>query len=226
MRTSNANLTVTRVNENEFHPIFNATQYTVHIPETTNVSTVVTTVTAADEDLGVNGTIFYSITTPGFDSIFRVNQSTGQIHLLSSLDFEQQTRHQFFVYASNQPDEIMMTPNSSVLVIIEVTNVDDTSPVFSSRNYHFNLLENSTEGSTLFTFNCTDADTGDDSLRYGFSNSDHGPFLLDPMSGEMSAAEVPTHAPRDVNLQATGATSRWGWISKFWPRILKQSMLG
>ena len=182
--TNSITVTVTRVEENEFSPVFPDSSVRVSVSENADVSTSIAHVTATDGDLGMYGNISYSIATAGAQSTFGVEPSTGQITLLSTLDFELAEEHQFFVSASNPP-----SPNgvrsTSVLVMIDVINIDDTNPVFGALSYRFSLAEDN-EPISLLDANCTDIDTPNSQIRYGFGGGDKGSFQLDTVTGQLS----------------------------------------
>jgi len=183
-----ANLIVVRADENEFPPTFagGSGPIVVSITEIADVSTVVRQVTATDRDLGSYGTITYSIATPGVESTFAIHESTGTITLLMTLDFEQRSLYQFDVVASNAPTASGDIRSNTALVTVNVIDVDDTSPVFNVSNYARSLPENNAERIDVLTVQCTDRDTLDSRIRYGFVGEEHGPFQLSTITGELS----------------------------------------
>lgn len=187
--SNSATLTVMRVEENEFTPVFdNGVPTSVSIAENSAVATSVIHVMATDSDLGSYGSITYSILTPGIAQLtFQVDVSTGEVTLLASLDFEQMLTYQFFVSASNVPSDAGVVVSSSALVMVNVIDIDDTSPIFNMSNYELPLPENNAEPINVpLATTCTDQDTIDSSIRYGFSGGDRGPFQLDQITGQLS----------------------------------------
>ena len=187
--SNNATLTVLRVEENEFPPTFDEDMPTsASIPENAATATSVIHVLANDGDLGSYGDITYSIPTPGIESTFQIDASTGEVTLSAGLDFEQVPTYQFFVSASNVPSDAGIVLSSSALVMINVVDIDDTSPVFYMSNYERSLLENNAEPINIdLLTTCTDLDTNDSYIRYEFgSTGDRGPFQLDQITGQLS----------------------------------------
>lgn len=181
--------TLLRVNENEFPPTFDADDVTVRISEDGSVSMLVTQVIANDDDLGFYGEIIYSIPTPGIEATFEIHPNLGQITLASGLDFEQRSSYQFDVTASNRPSEAGNVMSASILVMINVTNIDDTSPVFDMPNYMLELPENNDQDINFLNVSCTDVDTENSRIRYGFTGEGHSPFQLNSVTGQLT---VPT----------------------------------
>ena len=181
-------LRVVRVDENEFPPVF-AGIAPISVTETADIATVVRRVEATDEDLGTFGAIMYSITTPGIQSTFNIDESTGDISLLMQLDFEQRSTYQFDVIAANSPTDTGVVRSGMILVTLNVVDVDDTSPVFGNSSYSHSLPENNQARVTVLALTCTDMDTEDARIHYGFGDEDHGPFQLNQITGQLS---VPT----------------------------------
>ena len=95
-RTSTGVLTINVVNKNDHAPVFNLTLYTFN--DTSNTSPIGTSigeVSATDDDIGVFGVIFYSITLVtdtddascrDGDGLFAINSTTGMLYLNQSAD--------------------------------------------------------------------------------------------------------------------------------------------
>jgi protocadherin Fat 4 len=184
--SNDAILTVRRVDENEFPPFFAGGSGPTSISETVDVTTVVRRVHATDADFGSFGVIAYSITTPGISSTFGIDESTGDISLLMPLDFEQRSSYQFDVVATNIPTSAGEVRMNSILVILNVIDVDDTSPVFSNSSYSLSLAENNPMQLDVLSLACTDMDTVTSRIRYGFGDGGHGPFQLDQVTGDIT----------------------------------------
>ena len=184
-RSTDTTLSVFRIEENEFSPAFRTNVLELTFLENTTVSSLIAQVMAYDDDIGIFGEITYAISTPGIDSHFMIQPNTGRITLLSPLDFEQNTEHQFFISASNRPSENRIQ-SSSILVTINVEDVDDTSPIFDETNYRISLLENYTEPANFLNVRCTDTDTDNARLQYGISSDGSGPFQLNSRTGQFT----------------------------------------
>jgi hypothetical protein len=72
------------VNDNP--PIFDRSIYQRSVPEDEKLDTIILQIHATDRDEGENARISYSIDDPS--STFRINEQTGEIILIKSLDYE------------------------------------------------------------------------------------------------------------------------------------------
>lgn len=131
-------LTATRVDENEFLPQFlHSDPFAVFIPESRdfNVEPVVVDVDATDDDRGTFGSIEYGV-EGSIPSSFRIDSSSGVIFLQANLDYESVQLYQFIVTASNPLDPGSgLVRSAEILVIINITNVNDAAPTFTELHY-------------------------------------------------------------------------------------------
>ena len=83
-------LEVIIVDVNDNDPEFSDDVYSFSIPEDQDVNTVVASVLATDPDEGPNGEVTYAVVEEGApaEDVFHLDTRTGDITLLSSLDFE------------------------------------------------------------------------------------------------------------------------------------------
>jgi hypothetical protein len=72
------------VNDNP--PVFDHSDYRQSIPENEKIDTIILQIHANDRDEGENARISYSIDDSS--STFRINEHTGEIYLIKSLDYE------------------------------------------------------------------------------------------------------------------------------------------
>lgn len=177
-------LNVTRVNENEFIPTFDHGNIERGISESISPigNPTIVDVNATDMDVGALGVITYSIGAGA--EPFGIDDSTGEIRLVTALDFESERRYQFIVSAANRG---VLGRSSEILVVINVANVDDESPQFSQSNYQPRLREshrNIPPSGTQFVVSCEDADTDSSSISYAIDPGvNPGPFSLETSSG-------------------------------------------
>ena len=180
---SQAILTVTLVEVNEFPPMFVVeSPVQASLPENASVNNFVIQVMAEDSDYGTNGRITYAITTPGADRTFSIDSSTGRIVLRSTLDYEQTRMYQFVITAADP------SASASLIVMVNVIDVDDTAPVFESPTYTALAGQNSPAPVDIIRVGCTDADTPSRRLRYAILTEPHAPFSLDPTTGQLSGS--------------------------------------
>ncbi|NXO68031.1 CDHR2 protein, partial [Phainopepla nitens] len=112
-------------------PRFLNEPYWGSVPENCDLGTTVLTVTAMDQDTGVNDEIFYIITNASVP--FVINNTTGTITVSESLDREQLPSEEVLLevmaYEKNL-DIHGKVANTSTLVTVSVTDVNDNKPQF------------------------------------------------------------------------------------------------
>ena len=105
--SSTVTLNVTVEPVNLFTPVF-VDQYNTTVREDTPIMTPLLTLVAMDSDIGTAGELLYSITA-GNDGTFNLDPTSGNLTLVSSLDFETTTEYTLTVTAT----DLGMPPRSS-----------------------------------------------------------------------------------------------------------------
>ena len=153
-RLSSASLTIYQ-NVNTMAPVFNVSNYTAVINETSDTGTYVLTVHAKDADLGCAGMFEYSALDTQLP--FEIDGTTGVITVNGALDFASTKQYIFSVVATDHG----FSPLSSTAVInITVANTRDHTPVFNQTSYTVKVCENTTIGSMILGVSATDPDIG------------------------------------------------------------------
>ncbi|XP_062358203.1 cadherin-related family member 2 [Cinclus cinclus] len=112
-------------------PRFLNEPYSGSVPENCDLGTSVLTVTAIDQDTGVNDKIFYIITNANVP--FVINDTTGIITVSEPLDREQLPSEQVQLEVTAHEEHLDIHGNvaqTSTLVTITVTDVNDNKPHF------------------------------------------------------------------------------------------------
>jgi hypothetical protein len=151
----------------------------VTIPENTAVSSVIVTVSAVDpNNLNQNGFKYYLIGNVS-NQYFTINSDNGEIRLRQALDYELYKRHTI-IYQARGP-----TANGAGQVIVDVTDINDNSPVFTQDTYNVNAPETHTIDQYLARVHATDADASspNNQIRYSLKNNPENKFQVDPVSG-------------------------------------------
>ena len=158
-------LEISVLDANDSPPRFSRPYYSVSVSENASISTSLITVTATDEDLGVNGKITYSLaptSQEAYGDVFGVNGISGLIYLKGRLDYERTKRYKLMVVAAND-EAFESTLSSSVVVEVMVDDVNDNAPVISVNNLtpssKTEVLENAPEGMFVTHVVVTDADS-------------------------------------------------------------------
>nr|XP_060510213.1 protocadherin Fat 4 isoform X2 [Panthera onca] len=137
-QSSMARINVSLLDINDNSPVFYPVQYFAHIQENEPGGSYITTVSATDPDLGLNGTVKYSISA-GDRSRFQVNAQSGVISTRMALDREEKTAYQLQIVATDGGN--LQSPNQAI-VTITVLDTQDNPPVFSQAAYSFVVFEN------------------------------------------------------------------------------------
>ena len=182
--TATATATIQVVNLNEFSPVFDAIP-AVNVSELTSVPLIVTQVNAQDGDTGAN--ITYSIISGNEDMIFTINDNTGLITLIQSLDYEAETLYELQVFASDGQK------SDTATLIVNVIDENEFVPqFFGSRNYQ--IEEEMPAGTLVGTVQVSDGDTGPDNSRITYMFIQDVPittyFHLNPDNGEIRTQQV------------------------------------
>ncbi|KAL4226469.1 hypothetical protein ACF0H5_014452 [Mactra antiquata] len=151
---------------NEYDPAFQSTPYSQTVVESANVSDLVAVVTATDSD--INNTISYSLTT--FASIFSIDPSTGEIYLVSDLDYD--TGPVTYEIVVEAADDGVSSRTATATVTITVTDANDGVPVFNPAVYTATISENDPVGTTVTTVTATDIDSVTPSYSIISGNND------------------------------------------------------
>ena len=166
-----AMIIVTIMDENDFIPTFSRSSYTVTVPEDTRIGTIILTISAFDLDQGTNGIINYQSTS----SHFIVNITTGDVILISSLDYENTSRHVFNVRASDSAS------SSTVLVTVLVSDIPDNPPQPCNQSQTVNVRENLLAFTPVASIDICGREA---LVRFNItSGNELGHFVVDPSSG-------------------------------------------
>ena len=159
-RATNATLIVTVEDINDNSPYFDPSTYSkVMLVENTAIGTSFLTVTAKDADIGVNQKIAYSLN--GGEGRFQVNQTSGELTTLSSLNRETTIDYTLTVTAR---DSGLVQKSATVDIAVTVTDVNDNAPAFTKSVYSGAVVEGSPNGTVVSKVSATDSDDGDNGV--------------------------------------------------------------
>ncbi|XP_053541583.1 protocadherin gamma-A2 isoform X19 [Ictalurus punctatus] len=157
-KSGTVKITVTVLDANDNSPVFSQPIYRVSLSENSPKDTVVVTVSATDKDKGSNGEVTYSFSqSSGREAIdlFSIVSHTGEIKVKSFIDFEKSKQYELNVEAM---DEGGLTDTSKVF--IEITDVNDNSPIISVISFSSPIPEDSAPGTVIAMLNIKDIDSG------------------------------------------------------------------
>uniref|UniRef100_A0A7N8XEX8 Cadherin domain-containing protein n=1 Tax=Mastacembelus armatus TaxID=205130 RepID=A0A7N8XEX8_9TELE len=133
---------------------------------------------ASDADVGKNGVSMYKLSPNEYFSLEthkRGESISPELVLQKSLDREKKPYIQLILTAVDGGSP----PNSGTSEIeINVLDINDNAPLFSSTLYKVQIFENIPVGTAVFTLNATDADEGTNSeIVYSLRNKDQDHIL-------------------------------------------------
>ena len=139
---------------NEYPPVFNQTQYSISLSELTAVGSCIASVLATDEDSTPDGRIRYAILA-AFGTFF-IDPITGQIYLISLLDYDLISEYNLTIKAT---DQSINYKYNIVTLLVSVINVNNHSPVCSPTFIHLSLSEDIPLQTEVAVYSCTDPDS-------------------------------------------------------------------
>ena len=155
--TGSTSVTITVLDINDNEPVFMNDRIAVSYAEDLNVGSIIAVLVATDRDDGANSSITYSITNGNEGMNFSIDAQTGQISLQSSLDFE--TAEEFVLEVTAQ-DGGTPSLTATANVIINITDINDNSPIFTQPQFTVEFSEVTEINSLIFTAIAFDADSG------------------------------------------------------------------
>jgi len=178
------------VNDNS--PSFLKTPYKVQVPEAATVGSQILKIATFDADEGVNGDVFYTISSGNDGKKFDVDPATGQVVISKALDREEKSRYVLTVTASD--GAVVNSLSATTTITIDVLDENDNAPVFSQSESKVTALETTPVGTKLTQFQATDSDVGINSdVSFSIeSGNRRDTFQIDSASGV-----VTLHKPLD-----------------------------
>ena len=183
-------VTITATDVNDNIPKFVQRNFRVNISEASVLGTNIVCLSTTDPDSMRHSEITYSIANGNVNDTFRVT-AEGVVVLQKQLDKETVELYNLTIYAGNNGASV---PQSHVpaIVIINVVDVNDNSPVFQKLNYSFTVPENVTERYFVGSVTASDKDSdGSAHISYSIpSFNDHDKFWINTSTGEIYTNDV------------------------------------
>ncbi|CAI8034915.1 Protocadherin Fat 4, partial [Geodia barretti] len=190
---------VTVLDENDVPPTFVQSPMQISIPENEPVDTVIAQYIATDPDTEPNAQITYSL-SPISGLPFGLNPDNGALSITQNIDYEDPDSRSFLVTvtANNNP------LSTSVQTRIDITDVNDNTPVFQADGYTFTIQEHTNIDSAFSAVLATDADSGlNGDVRYSIrGGNSQGFFSIVSTTGAISvAADIDREQVSSVELR-------------------------
>ncbi|KAG7321649.1 hypothetical protein KOW79_014507 [Hemibagrus wyckioides] len=174
--------------ENLFTPHFSEKHIAFSVPENLPLGSVIGKIQAQDQDVGLSGLVSYLIEGGNKDGLFYVERLSGLIKLAKPLDFEAEKNHHILIIAK---DGAWFSKTGRISVTINVTDINDNPPVFTSTEYMTSVSENSPIGSSVFQIIATDKDSGSNAeVTYSLISGHTDYFSLDSINGTITTLEI------------------------------------
>ncbi|XP_075544524.1 cadherin-related tumor suppressor fat [Dermacentor variabilis] len=189
-RWAHAILRVQLLDENDQAPAFALTSFKASIPENAEPGSLVTVLSAADGDLGSNGSVAYSLAPEVelmYPGMFHLDEVHGRLIAKQSLDRERQDAYSVIVVARDQGNPAQ---SSTATVELSVLDVDDHRPQFYPTQYFVELADGAPPGSFVSTVTATDQDDGNNArVAYSILAGAQGKFCIDATSGTLETTQ-------------------------------------
>nr|DBA29023.1 TPA: hypothetical protein GDO54_009293 [Pyxicephalus adspersus] len=203
-KSSTAKVTVHIDDVNDNGPLFSINPVQVLVSPQVSVNTTIATVHATDPDLGLNGTVVYSLVKA--DPHFYIIRETGEIKvnmLLSPITF---TNSVLKVAASD-----LGTPAKTSMGLVTVTLEGlETDISFLQSIYEAIIEENSKPGSLVVTVEARLRNPNGDAISYNLISGDKETFMINSETGKLTVKEsflLDSEVKNKMNL-VVAATSR------------------
>ncbi|XP_066572828.1 protocadherin gamma-A3 isoform X15 [Amia ocellicauda] len=175
-RSGTAVIEIIVLDANDNLPIFTQAVYTVSLVENSPLDTVVVRVSANDADDGANGEVTYEFShiSGKAKNKFEIDEKTGEIKVEGSIDFEESSFYEIRVQAKDGAGLA-----SQCKVIIQITDINDNSPVIIMKSFTTPIPENALLGTEVAIINIQDRDS-DENGKVRCSIEHNVPFKLSP----------------------------------------------
>ncbi|XP_064641460.1 cadherin-23-like isoform X2 [Lineus longissimus] len=209
-----ATVTINLVDVNDNSPQFEETEYKMYTMESTPVDTSLGKVLAVDKDVGINSQIFYSIVDDNSLGFFKIDRLRGVIKTATSL----------LGHARGAPYLVIVealdngSPSQRSVTTVQITIQDPQAfigrPTFinPTPGMVVDIFEEQPPHTPVLTCKASDSDGPASAIRFSFvasRNPDHAKFKIDPISGNITTAEVLDREKQshyDLQIQATDGT--------------------
>ena len=188
---------------NDNRPAFENSTFLGHISEMASIGSLVLkyqlhhhplVIKATDQDSGVNALLSYEILNAEAKTFFAIDESTGAIRSIATLDYERRQGFEFEVRVSDRGSP-RLTCDSTTRVVIAIDDENDSPPKFLPDPQEVVLLLPTFTGVPIAQVQALDQDLGlNNSLKYSIlsGNEEEALFKIDPESGWIQMAKEAT----------------------------------
>lgn len=187
-RTATAYLIIHVNDVNDHEPVFEKSEYSAVLSELAPPGSYVASITATDEDTGVNAQIYYDFVSGNTKQWFSIDSTSGLITTQSELDREIQGTVELSISARDGgPNPKWAYTQLKVIILDE----NDEAPQFSQTQINVSLSENTPPHTLVAMLTAADNDQGTNgsvtySLQSGVQQKYPDVFTLDTLTGQLT----------------------------------------
>ncbi|XP_019820673.2 protocadherin gamma-C5 isoform X24 [Bos indicus] len=184
-RSGTTLISVTVLDINDNAPTFQSSVLRVGLPENAPVGTLVLRLNATDPDEGTNGQLDYSFgdhTSEAVRNLFGLDPSSGAIHVLGPIDFEESSFYEIHARARDQGQPAM---EGHCVIQVDVGDANDNAPEVLLASLVNPVLESTPVGTVVGLFNVRDRDSGRNG-EVSLDLSSDLPFQIKPSENHYS----------------------------------------
>ena len=191
--TATTVLTVTIQDVNDNPPQFESREYSISIPESTEIGSEIITVSGFDLDIDSNANLTYFIKEGNINNTFEIDAFSGQITTRGRLDFEIIPSYTLTLLVSDNGLPSSLTDTS--VLLISLIDINESPPIFTSPFYFVDIAQNAVVGSPVGHMTANDPDPAS-ILEYSLIGGD-GYFAVDTLEGTLYISN-----PLDIGIYA------------------------
>ncbi|XP_027401991.1 protocadherin gamma-C5 isoform X26 [Bos indicus x Bos taurus] len=184
-RSGTTLISVTVLDINDNAPTFQSSVLRVGLPENAPVGTLLLRLNATDPDEGTNGQLDYSFgdhTSEAVRNLFGLDPSSGAIHVLGPIDFEESSFYEIHARARDQGQPAM---EGHCVIQVDVGDANDNAPEVLLASLVNPVLESTPVGTVVGLFNVRDRDSGRNG-EVSLDLSSDLPFQIKPSENHYS----------------------------------------
>ena len=172
-------VTITLVSVNDQQPKFGLDLLEINVSESIPVGSVITVLTAVDNDTIVQPATIYSIVNDSSRLPFYLNRTTGELTNTRTLDSETFSRpYILIVQARDDEYNGVLLPDMLTLSIL-IEDENDNDPFFPEPPYNVSVAENITNGTTIITVMAIDDDVDEANRLIVYEIINNTDFVID-----------------------------------------------
>ena len=189
--TAGINIDITDVNDNkpQFTHILstNLSTFTIEVEERDQLNNTLfcsDQLIAQDKDGGENGTVSYSVVSSPADFRVYTSDNNNQVCVANLIKLDRETNSSVSFVIKAEDMGTPMNLCSELTVVLELTDINDNSPMFIDPLLNLTVPENSSDGSFIGQYIATDKDIGSNGkITYTLCSSGSVPFYLNSSNG-------------------------------------------